>query len=322
MKKKTIKILKIIFPLLLGFIFIYYSLNNATPQERQELLDNIVNANPLWLILSIVFGILSHISRAYRWKYMLEPMGYKPRFANSFMAVMAGYLANFGIPRSGEVLRAATLSSYEKIPFEKAFGTIISERIADVVVMLFIMGFTLLLQTEHLLTYFKANQINPLVTIIILILLVLAAFTGFWLIKRSNLPFLKKIRKMAQGLIEGMRSIFRMKQKWAFLFHTLFIWVMYILMFYVISFAVPEMVPPGAGMMLAAFVVGSLAISATNGGIGVYPVAIGAILVLFGISKQSGEAFGWLTWGTQTLLVLVLGALSFILLPIFNRKNN
>lgn len=322
MNRKTAKILKIILPLLLGFIFIWYSLQTATPEERRELLDNIVNANPLWLILSLFFGVLSHLSRAYRWQYMLEPMGYKPRFANSFMAVMAGYLANFGIPRSGEVLRAATLSSYEKIPFEKAFGTIISERIADVVVMLAIMGFTLLLQTEHLLTYFKNHEINPLTTALILILFILAAIAGLWLIKRSNLPFLKKIRKMAQGLVEGMRSILRMKQKWAFLFHTLFIWLMYILMFYVISFSIPEMVPPGAGMMLAAFVVGSLAISATNGGIGVYPVAIGAILVLFGISKQSGEAFGWLTWGTQTLLVLVLGALSFILLPVFNRKNN
>ncbi|MDR9455958.1 MAG: lysylphosphatidylglycerol synthase transmembrane domain-containing protein [Salegentibacter sp.] len=322
MNKKTIKILKIILPLLLGFIFIWYSLQSATPEERRELLDNIINANPLWLILSLIFGTLSHMSRAYRWQYMLEPMGYKPRFANSFMAVMAGYLANFGIPRSGEVLRAATLSSYEKIPFEKAFGTIISERIADIVVMLAIMGFTLILQTEHLLTYFKTNQINPLITITILFLLLLAGVGGIWLIKRSNLPFLVKIRNLAQGLIEGMRSIFRMKQKWAFLFHTLFIWLMYLLMFYVISFSVPEMAPPGTGMMLAAFVVGSLAISATNGGIGVYPVAIGAILVLFGISKQSGEAFGWLTWGTQTLLVLVLGALSFILLPVFNRKNN
>ena len=322
MNKKTAKILKIILPLLLGFIFIWYSLQSATPEERRELLDNIINANPLWLILSLIFGTLSHMSRAYRWQYMLEPMGYKPRFANSFMAVMAGYLANFGIPRSGEVLRAATLSSYEKVPFEKAFGTIISERIADIVVMLAIMGFTLILQTEHLLTYFKANQINPLVTIAILFLLLLAGVGGIWLIKRSKLPFLIKIRKMAQGLIEGMRSIFRMKQKWAFLFHTLFIWLMYILMFYVISFSVPEMVPSGIGMMLAAFVVGSLAISATNGGIGVYPVAIGAILVLYGVSKQSGEAFGWLTWGTQTVLVLVLGALSFILLPVFNRKNN
>lgn len=321
MNKKTVGILKIILPLLLGLIFVWFSLASATPQERRELLDNILNANPFWLLLSLIFGVLAHISRAYRWKYMLEPLGYKPHFANSFMAVMAGYLANFGIPRSGEVLRAATLSTYEKVPFEKAFGTIISERIADVVVMLGIMGFALFLQTEHLLTYFANNNINPLSSIIILGILVIAGFSVLHFIKNSKLPFFIRIRKMALGLIEGMRSIFRMKQKWAFIFHTFFIWVMYILMFYVISFSVPEMSYPGLGMIMAAFVVGSLAISVTNGGIGVYPVAIGAILLLYGVSKQSGEAFGWLTWGVQTFVVLVLGALSFVLLPLFNSKN-
>jgi uncharacterized membrane protein YbhN (UPF0104 family) len=119
-----------------------------------------------------------------------------------------------------------------------------------------------------------------------------------------------------------MRSIFKMEQKWAFLFHTFFIWLMYLLMFWVIIYSVPELAENASpGMVMAAFVVGSLAISATNGGIGVYPVAIGAILILFGISKQSGEAFGWITWASQTLLVLVLGGLSFILLPILNRKS-
>ncbi len=306
---------------MLGVIFIWYSIKSATPAERQELLDNILNANPVWLLLSVVFGTLSHLSRAYRWKFMLEPLGYNPRFANSFMAVMAGYLANFGIPRSGEVLRAATLTTYEKIPFEKAFGTIISERIADVVIMLGIMGFALLLQTELLLEYFNDNNINPFITIAVLVALVILGLIALHFLKKSSHPFLIKIKKMALGLVEGMRSIFRMKQKWAFIFHTFFIWLMYVAMFIVIAFAVPEMTPPRLGMLMAAFVVGSLAISATNGGIGVYPVAIGAILVLFGISKQSGEAFGWLTWGVQTLVVLIFGALSFILLPIFNRPN-
>ncbi len=269
----------------------------------------------------MLFGGLSHLSRAYRWKFMLEPMGYKPKLLNSFMAVMAGYLANFGIPRSGEILRAASLSTYEKIPFEKAFGTIISERIADVVVMLSITAFTLFLQTEHLLAYFKANEINPIISVGILLSLVLIGVLILQIIKRSKLSFLVRIKKMARGLLEGMRSIFRMKQKWPFIFHTLFIWLMYILMFYVIIFAVPGMEKTDFSIIMAAFVVGSFAISATNGGIGVYPVAIGAILVVFGISKQSGEAFGWITWATQTLLVLVLGGLSFILLPIFNRRK-
>lgn len=305
----------------MGVFLIWYSLKSATPQEREELWQNILNANPWFIILSMLFGGLSHLSRAYRWKFMLEPMGYKPKLLNSFMAVMAGYLANFGIPRSGEILRAASLSTYEKIPFEKAFGTIISERIADVVVMLSITAFTLFLQTEHLLAYFKANEINPIISVGILLSLVLIGVLILQIIKRSKLSFLVRIKKMARGLLEGMRSIFRMKQKWAFIFHTLFIWLMYILMFYVIIFAVPGMEKTDFSIIMAAFVVGSFAISATNGGIGVYPVAIGAILVVFGISKQSGEAFGWITWATQTLLVLVIGGLSFILLPIFNRRK-
>ncbi|MGY5846221.1 lysylphosphatidylglycerol synthase transmembrane domain-containing protein [Salegentibacter sp. HM20] len=322
MKKKTANILKIVLPLALGVFLIWYSLGRATPEERQELWLNIINANPLWILLSILFGTLSHISRAYRWKFMLEPMGFKPRFSNSFMAVMAGYLANFGIPRSGEVLRAASLSTYEKIPFEKAFGSIISERIADVCIMLLIMAGTIFLQTEHLLTYFEANNINPLTSLIVLAVLVLGFLGGLKIIQHSKIPFLVRIRKMAQGLLEGMRSIFKMQQKWAFIFHTLFIWLMYVLMFWVIIYSVPELAEKASpGMVMAAFVVGSLAISATNGGIGVYPVAIGAILILFGISKQSGEAFGWITWASQTLLVLVLGGLSFILLPILNRKS-
>ena len=209
-------------PLLLGAIFIWYSLQSATPEERRQLLNNILNANPVWLLLSVIFGTLSHLSRAYRWKFMLQPLGYKPRFANSFMAVMAGYLANFGIPRSGEILRAATLSTYEKVPFEKAFGTIISERIADVIVMLGIIGVALLLQTELLLDYFNANQINPLFTLAILAGLVVLGLIALHFLKKSSHPFLVKIKKMALGLIEGMRSIFKMEKKWAFIFHTLF----------------------------------------------------------------------------------------------------
>jgi len=321
LKKKTFKILKTILPLALGVFLIWYSLSSATPQEREQLWQNISNANLWFLLLSFIFGGLSHLSRAYRWKFLLEPMGYKPKLANNFMAVMAGYLANFGIPRSGEVLRAASLSSYEKIPFEKTFGTIISERIADVIVMLSITAITLFMQTEHLLAYFKSHEINPLLSATILAALLVIGLLILQFIKRSKLPFLVKIKKMAKGLLEGMRSIFKMKQKWAFIFHTLFIWVMYILMFYIITFAVPGLENTDLSIIMGAFVVGSFVVSATNGGIGVYPVSIGAFMMLFGISKQHGEAFGWLTWGTQTLLVILLGGLSFILLPIFNRKK-
>tara|TARA_R100001369_G_scaffold29172_4_gene52633 strand:- start:123231 stop:124151 length:921 start_codon:yes stop_codon:yes gene_type:complete len=306
---------------MLGVFLIWYSTKNATPLEREELLNNITSANPIFILISILCGLLSHLSRAYRWKFLLQPLGYKPRFLNSFMAVMIAYLANFGIPRSGEVLRGVTISSYEKIPFEKAFGTIISERIADFIMLLIVIAVAMISQTDYLLTYFEENNINPFLTIAILLSLLAVGILFLKLIRNSKIPIFKKIKKFAKGLLQGMRSILKMKQKAAFIFHTLFIWAMYICMFYALIFTVPETATLPFGIVLLAFVVGSFAISATNGGIGVYPIAIGASLMLFGISKQSGEAFGWITWGTQTLLIIIVGGLSFLLLPIYNRNK-
>lgn len=248
-------------------------------------------------------------------------MGYQPRFLNSFMAVMVGYLANFGVPRSGEVLRGATIAGYENVPFERAFGTIISERIADFLMLLLVIGLTLVLQTEYLLTYFQENEINPLTTLVILGALLAVGVLALNIIKRSGHPLMLKIKEFAKGLLEGMKSILQMKNKTAFILHTLFIWIMYILMFYVLIFSVPETASIPFGVVMVGFVIGSFAISATNGGIGVYPIAIGAGFLLFGVSKQGGEAFGWITWATQTLLVIIVGGLSFLFLPIYNRKK-
>lgn len=321
MKKTTIKTLKIILPLLLGVFLIWYSLKSATPLEREQLWENITSANPGWIFLSVICGLLAHLSRAYRWKFLLQPMGYVPRFHNSFMAVMVGYLANFGIPRSGEVLRGVTISTYEKVPFEKAFGTIISERIADFVMLMIIISLALILQSEYLLSYFSENNINPLISIAVIAVALVIGVYCLKLIKNSQRGFFLKIKKFAKGLLEGMRSILKMEKKGAFIFHTVFIWVMYLTMFYVLIFTVPETAGLPIGVVIVAFVVGSFAISATNGGIGVYPIAIGACLMLFGISKQGGEAFGWITWGTQTLLVIIVGGFSFLFLPLINDKK-
>ena len=134
--KQAIKTLKIILPLALGVFLMWYWLGGMTPQDRIDLWDTIKNANPLWIVISFIFSILSHMSRAYRWKFMLEPMGYKPKFGNSLAAVMTGYFANTFVLRSGEVLRAVSIKRTDDIPFEKAFGTIVSERIADLVMLL------------------------------------------------------------------------------------------------------------------------------------------------------------------------------------------
>lgn len=300
-----------------------YSLNTMTPESRELLWNNIKKANLFWVAISLILGLLSHLSRAYRWKYLLEPLGCKPKIANSFMAVMVAYLANLGIPRSGEILRGVTISTYENVPFQKAFGTIISERVADLIMLLLLIGIAFVLQSENLLYYFKKNQINPFYPVFILFILILLTFIFLRLIKKAHHPFLIKIRDFSQGIIEGIQSILKMKDKWFFIFHTFSIWVLYIFMFWVIKFAITGMETVDWGTIIVAFVAGTFSMSTTNGGLGLfpYPIVVGAVFVFSGIPKEQGEAFGWVIWGAQTLFNIVIGGLSFILLPIYNRKK-
>ncbi len=321
MHQKGIKILKIVLPLAIGVFIIWYSINSSTPDERQLLWKTILHADMKWIILSVILGILSHLSRAYRWQYLITPLGYTTKFSTRFMAVMIGYLANLGIPRSGEVLRGATLSGYEQVPFEKNLGTIVSERIIDFILLLIITGITLLLQYDFLATFLVEKNINPILPLLILFLGILLGIFFLRSIKTSQHKILVKIRTFGLGLLEGIKSIFTMQHKWSFIIHTLFIWSSYIAMIYVSKFAIPGCSDLSFEGVLVAFVVGSFAMTMTNGGIGIYPISIGAILVLYSIDKQSGEALGWVIWGSQTLLVLILGSLSFILLPILNRAK-
>ncbi|WP_024768331.1 lysylphosphatidylglycerol synthase transmembrane domain-containing protein [Aquimarina macrocephali] len=321
MNPKLIKFLKIILPLALGVFLIWYSIASATPEERQKTLQYITQADPKWIILSVIMGIISHLSRAYRWIFLLEPLGYPIKLSNSFMAVMVGYLANLGIPRSGEILRGGTISTYEGVPFKKAFGTIISERVIDLLMLLLIIGITLLFQSELLLSYLEEKIASPFITLAVLLGLLIAGIAFLKIIKTSSNPILIKLRNFGNGLLEGVKSISKIRQKRAFVFHTFFIWTLYIGMFYIIKFTVPETTSLSIGPILATFVAGSFAMSTTNGGIGAFPIAIATILLLFDIEKPAGEAFGWILWGSQTAINIIIGALSFLFLPILNREK-
>jgi len=301
---------------------IWFSLSKLKPEDIAAIKNSFKTANYWWVALSLFFGILSHLSRAYRWQFLLEPLGYKPKFANSVMAVLIAYLVNLMIPRAGEFARATAITKYEKIPFEKAFGTIVSERIADVIMLLSIMATAFFLQTKLLSSYlFKESSTNSNMLYYIIIGGAILGFLFFQLIKKSNHPFIKKVQKFVYGLIQGVISIFKMKKKWAFIFHTVFIWGMYILMFYVVTFALPETSNLPFGAIIVGFVVGGLSMALTNGGLGTYPVFVASAITLYGVSKNPALAFGWIMWTAQTLMVLIFGGLSFLLLPIYNRKK-
>ena len=278
------------------------------------------SANYFYICLGILFGILSHLSRAYRWQFMLKPMGYSVRIENSIMAVFIGYLANFGVPRSGEVLRAAVIKNYEDIPFEKGFGTIVTERIFDLVIILLICVFTLFFQFDFIYSLLL-EKFNPTKIILAFSFLLIVFIFFFFYIKKSKNKFAIKIKDFVNGLLEGITSVFKMKNKWAFIFHTLFIWFMYIMMFYVTSFSVSELNNASFASIIVAFIAASFTIAATNGGIFFYPAAVLSALSLFGLAEEPSYAFGWIIWTSQTLMIIFIGIISFILLPIFNKRQ-
>ena len=317
MNKKITKILKLTFPLILGVVLVWYSLSKIS---FQELVLYFKNANYIYIGLGLLFGLLSHLSRAYRWKFMIEPMGYSLRMSNSIMAVFAAYLVNYTIPRAGEITRATILTNYEDVPFEKGFGTIVAERVADVLMMVCIIMITLLLEFEFIYQFFN-ERFNPMKIVIGGSILLVIGILLMVFIKRSQSKFAVKIKIFISGLIEGAMSIFKMKKKWAFIFHTVFIWAMYVLMFYITTFALDETTNIPFAAILIGFISASFSIAATNGGIGSYPVAVFAAFSIFSIAKEPSIAFGWIMWSSQTLLIIVLGGLSLIYLPIYNRRK-
>ncbi len=307
---------------MLGVVLIWYSISKLSDSDITTIKHSFKSANYWWVVFSVFLGILSHVSRAYRWQFLLEPLGYKPKFANNIMAVLVGYLVNLTIPRAGEVARATVVSKYENIPFEKAFGTIVSERIADVIMLLSIIGTAFFLQTKLLTSYlFKESDSNTNILYYLLISLVILGFLFFRLIKKSTNPIIQKVQKFVYGLIQGVISIFKMKNKWAFIFHTVFIWTMYVLMFYVVTFALPETRHMAFGAIMVGFVVGGLSMALTNGGLGTYPVFVASAITLYGINQNSALAFGWIMWTAQTVMVIVFGGLSFLLLPVYNKEK-
>jgi uncharacterized protein (TIRG00374 family) len=316
LNSRTKKIVKIIIPLLFGGGLVWYLFTIIPPKT---LLEYFKNANYWWISLGLFFGILSHLSRAYRWKFMLEPMGYTPRFINSTLAVLIGYFVNLAIPRAGEVSRASVMANYENIPFEKGFGTIVAERIADLVMMFLIIGITLLIQFDFILQLVK-EKLDPVKIIIGLVACIIGGFFFYKYVRKSTKGVGLKIKKFIKSLVEGVTSIFRMKNKWPFIFHTVFIWAMYVLMFWATIPAIDGLQVPFGGILVG-FIAGGFSIAATNGGIGLYPLAVAGAFTLFGVPEEPSTAFGSVMWAAQTAMVILFGGLSFLLLPICNKAK-
>ena len=299
---------------------VWYSYEITSEEDRKQILKYVKEADLFWVGLSIFIGILSHLSRAIRWNYLLEPLGYKPKIRNNVLIILMAYLTNLGIPRSGEVLRATALATYENVPFQKGFGTVVTERVVDLLMLLLIILIALILQTDIILEFLEDKGIGITASLMVFVAGVFALGLVLIFLRRSNSKIAQKLKGFVKGLLDGLLSIFRMKRKWSFIFHTVFIWSCYVGMFWVVKYTVAETAGLGLGEILVGFIAGAFAITTTNGGIGLYPIAVSKSLEIFGVSAVSGDAFGWIMWISQTLMVVLFGAISFLLLPLWNRN--
>jgi uncharacterized protein (TIRG00374 family) len=304
----------------LGVFLIIYSYNQFTPQQLETIKSYFKNADYMYVYISLFIGFTGFAARAYRWKYTLAHLGYTAPLPVKFSAVCITYLMNITIPRSGEVSRALVLKRYAGVPFDKALGTIISERVVDLLLLIFCLAGTLALQFSTLKEYLSQNiPFQKLLFYGVIAAILFIASVLFYMYSRAK--WLQKLKIKIAGLTEGVTSVFTMPNKWPFLFLSVYIWFSYVLMFYVTIFAIPQTAGLSFGVVAVTFVIGSLAITFSNGGFGVFPVAVAKVMALYGVATEAGTAFGWIVWASQTGLVIILGGLSFLLLPLLYKKK-
>tara|TARA_B110000008_G_scaffold120895_1_gene123509 strand:+ start:1408 stop:2367 length:960 start_codon:yes stop_codon:yes gene_type:complete len=311
--------LKNLLPIFIGVFCIYYSFKDISFFEFKEYFTKI---NYLWVFVGISLGALSHISRSYRWKFLIEPLGYKLGFINSVLTVFSAYLINYTVPRAGDIARGTMISKYENIPFEKAIGTIVAERAVDVLCILIIILIGLIIEfdkiSNKLIDFVKESDFSTV--LLSLLIAVIVTATVYFVIKRFK--FYKKIKSFLSGLIDGMTIIFKMKNRNQFIFHSIFIWLMYVLMFYFTSKAFVDLNQVTFFQLTISFTLAALSIMLSNGGIGIYPLAVEESLGWYGVQSATGLAFGWVMWLSQTLMVVIFGGLSLFVLPFINRRKS
>jgi len=335
LKKKLINAAKILFFLGLGIFFIWLFLRNLTGAEKKDIMVSFQEANYWWILVSVGMGIISHTSRTIRWKMMLKPLGYNPRFINVFFAVFIGYFANLALPRLGEVSRCGVLAKYEKIPFQKSFGTVFTERALDLLTFVILFFINLALQFNKVGGYINEKIYTPLseklnienfsvflLYFVIGALLIFLIFTFFLRKRIRHTKFYQKVKSLIYGFGEGLKSLLKIEKPGLFIFHSIVIWLLYYLMTYVVFMCLPETshLPLQSG--LAVFVFATIGIMVVQGGIGIYPAIVAETLAIYFIPETKGYAMGWLLWTGQTVMIILAGVVALTFLPVVNKEKN
>jgi uncharacterized protein (TIRG00374 family) len=304
------------------FWLVYRDQNFSEYWERLK-----YDVNYYWVAVSLVLGIFSHISRTLRWKIALEPLGEFPKTSNTFIAVMVSYLMNLLLPRMGEFVRCGLMTKYEKIPFAKLFGTVVTERIVDMIMLLILTLIVAIFNLEKIVDLVVQNpelvaNIKRIATSPYLwtgfTLLILAVFLYFKHLAKTRSK--NKVSQLLNGFIEGIKSVLSMKRYKAYIAHSIFIWLMYFLMLYMIFFSLDFTKNLGGLAALTTFVMASFGmIAPTQGGMGAWHIMAALSLKLFGVELSDGKFFAFLAHESTNLLIVIVGAVCFVLLPFINK---
>ncbi len=315
----------------LGMFLLWLTTRTFGEREIQELKKLIKNADITVVAVSTFILLFSHYIRALRWKMMIQPLGINPKSSNVFFAVLAGYFFNLLFPRLGEVMKCTFLSKYEKVPVDKLIGTMVAERLVDLICLIMVIIATILTQIERVGNYAgelgnmlrEKLNLTPTSWGIGIMLLLLVIYLMVKLFKASkNHPGLFKLKELIKGVIEGLLTIRKVNHFPLYILYTVSIWGCYLASIRIGFYGMEALQLLGWVPSLSILTFGSFAMIATQGGIGAYQLAVQKTLLLYDINEVTGLAFGWLLWLVQTLILFIVGPISVLLLFILNKKNS
>lgn len=302
--------------------------------KKEDIIKAFKQADYFWVAMSALVSIVGHVLRAYRWNYLLEPMGYRSKPLNANGAVFIGYLANYGLPRMGELTRCTIVAKYDKIPFEKALGTVITERIIDFFLLVLVFGLTLLFQFTELIgladkyIFSKLKEKlhvfidKPVLGITVAVVGLIGFIALIYFRKKIMGKFTGKFGNAIKGFAGGLTSVKESKHKGVFTLMSVAIWCTYLLGLYFAFFAFEETAKLGLSEGLILLLFGTFGVIFTPGGLGAYHLIITSVLMYYAIGDATAFAYPWVVWTTQLLVIVILGVLSLIMLPIYNKEKN
>ncbi len=321
--------MQFIFFLSLGVFLIWFSTKSFTANEINKVKQLVFNAKPIIIVPCIVILVLSHYIRAIRWKMLIQPLGKSPSTSNVFLAVLTGFFFNLLFPRLGEVMKCTLLGKYEKIPVDKLIGTMVAERVLDLICLVLVIFLAISTQIDLVGGYAKElwdqimSSLNASPSAVLYFAMILVSIAGIGYlayVKARHSSLMVKINNWIKGIVEGLISVRKVENKLWFIIYTLAIWFLYLSSIRVGFYAMQELVQLGWVPSLTILTFGSFAMIATQGGIGAYQFAVQKTLLLYGVKEVAGLAFGWLLWSVQTVMLFITGPVSLLLLFTLNKK--